>query len=166
MLVYYHQKGILEKIGRGIYRSSSLTFNSDWEREDLAWTCSSIEGGIICLLSALDYYGLTDHFPREHWIAIPQKRFTQKRKNTRVVRMRNTDFGVEEIKLAGYKVRIFDRERTVIDAFRYFDKETAITALRNYINPNDDYSPNLKKLHEYAKQLRVNITPYIESIAA
>ncbi len=59
-----------------------------------------------------------------------------------------------------FKVHIFDRERCVVDAFRYLDKETAIKALKNYLQ-STDYKPQLKRLSEYAKTLRVDLTPYI-----
>ena len=45
--------------------------------------------------------------------------------------MRNIDIGVNTIKMAGFKVKIFDKERTIIDSFRLLDFETAMKALKN-----------------------------------
>jgi hypothetical protein len=78
----------------------------------------------------------------------------------RVVRMRNIALGKTEIQMGEFTVRIFDRERCIVDAFRYLDKETAIKALKNYLQSRD-HKPQLKQLAEYAKALRVDLTPYI-----
>jgi hypothetical protein len=74
--------------------------------------------------------------------------------------MRNIELGCSEIKMGEFTVRIFDRERCIVDAFRYLDRETAIKALKNYLF-SDDYKPQLRKLSEYAKILRVDLKPYI-----
>lgn len=76
--------------------------------------------------------------------------------------MRNIDLGKTTIALGEYRVQIFDRERCIVDAFRYLSKEIAIKALQRYFQ-NKDAKPDPKKLGAYAKKLRVNITPYILS---
>jgi hypothetical protein len=76
--------------------------------------------------------------------------------------MRNTDLGKETITIDEYKVHIFDRERTIVDAFRYLSKQIALKALRQYFTLTD-IKPDPKKLIEYANILRVNINPYILS---
>ncbi|KAF3362053.1 hypothetical protein PHSC3_001364 [Chlamydiales bacterium STE3] len=50
----------------------------------------------------------------------------------------------------------------MVDAFRYLSKEIAIKSMQRYFQ-SKEYKPNPKKLGEYAKALRVNITPYILS---
>lgn len=76
--------------------------------------------------------------------------------------MRNVDLEKTRIAIGEYKVQIFDRERCIIDAFRYLSKEIAIKALQRYFQSNT-CKPEPKKLGAYAKKLRVNITPYILS---
>ncbi|MFA6118634.1 MAG: hypothetical protein WCT85_01680 [Parachlamydiales bacterium] len=56
-------------------------------------------------------------------------------------------------------LKIFDRERTIIDSFRYLSEEIAIKALKAYLNSKE--KPNFKKPLKYAKILRVNIKTYI-----
>ena len=71
MLSYYVKKGELERIARGVYCSTSYqSENSDFNWEDLAVAASNIGGGVICLISALVYYELTDEIMREFWIAV------------------------------------------------------------------------------------------------
>lgn len=101
---------------------------------------------------------------REYWIAISNADKSPKRPHIRVVRMRNITLGLTTIKIGKYNVKIFDRERTVVDAFRYLSHEIAIKALQSYLKSSTDQKPNLIKLSKYAKDLRINLTPYIMAL--
>jgi predicted transcriptional regulator of viral defense system len=161
-LAYLVKSGSLERIYPGAYRFSQYEQEVEFQWENLALVAASIPKGIICLISALCYYDLTDQMMREIWIAVPHESHPPKRPNTRIVRMRNVKLGKILIPLGEYKVRIFDRERCVVDAFRYLSKEIAIKAIKRYFQ-STEYKPDPKKLGSYAKALRVNITPYILS---
>jgi len=161
-LAYLVKKGTLERIYPGAYRFSQYEPKVEFQWENLALVAASIPDGVICLISALCYYDLTDQIMREVWIAVPHESYPPKRPNTRIIRMRNVKLGKIEIALGEYNVHIFDRERCVVDAFRYLSKEIAIKAIQRYFQ-NTQYKPDPKKLGSYAKALRVNITPYILS---
>ncbi|MBS0629687.1 MAG: type IV toxin-antitoxin system AbiEi family antitoxin domain-containing protein [Verrucomicrobia bacterium] len=161
-LAYLVKKGTLERIYPGAYRFSQYEPEVDFQWENLALIASSIPDGVICLISALCYYELTDQIMREVWIAVPHESYPPKRPNTRIIRMRNIKLGRIEVALGEYTVHIFDRERTIVDAFRYLSKEIAIKAIQRYFQ-STKYKPEPKKLGAYAKALRVNITPYILS---
>ena len=161
-LDYLVKIGILERIYPGAYRFSQYEPEVEFQWENLALVAASIPEGIICLISALCYYDLTDQIMREIWIAISHSSYPPKRPKTRIVRMRNIKLGKIEIALGEYKVYIFDRERCIVDAFRYLSKEIAIKAIQRYFQ-STKYKPDPKKLGAYAKTLRVNITPYILS---
>ncbi len=161
-LAYLVKKGALEKIYPGAYRFSEYEPEVEFQWENLALIATSIPDGVICSISALCYYDLTDQVMREIWIAIPHESYPPKRLNTRIVRMRNIDLGKIRISLGEYNVQIFDRERCVVDAFRYLSKEIAIKAIQRYLQ-STNYKPDPKKLGAYAKALRTNITPYILS---
>ncbi|MGD2169891.1 MAG: type IV toxin-antitoxin system AbiEi family antitoxin domain-containing protein [Chlamydiota bacterium] len=160
ILAYLCKKGILERISRGVYRSRSYEPKVDIAWEQLAINSSTIPQGVICLISALAYYDLTDEIPRENWIAVPHQLRAPKRKGVRIIRMRNIELGKREIMMGEYKVKIFDKERCIIDAFRYLSLEIAIKALKAYLFDSKQH-PSLTKLSKYAKILRVNIQPYI-----
>lgn len=164
MLTYFCKKEWIERIGRGIYRVADVTSGIDLHLEDLVLTASSIPHGVICLISALYYYDLTDQIMREYWIAIPNKDKSPKRPHTRIIRMRNMTLGIKTIRIGKCTVKIFDRERSVVDAFRYLSHEVAIKALQSYLKPSMDQKPDLVKLSKYAKTLRTNITPYIMAL--
>ena len=161
-LAYLVKRGTLERIYPGAYRFSQYEPEVEFQWENLALVAVSIPDGVICLISALCYYDLTDQIMREVWIAVPHASYPPRRPNTRIIRMRNIKLGKIEITLGEYNVHIFDRERCVVDAFRYLSKEIAIKAIQRYFQ-STKHKPDPKKLGAYAKTLRVNITPYILS---
>ncbi len=161
-LVYLEKKGILERVYPGAYRFSQYEPKVEFQWENLALVASSIPDGVICLISALCYYDLTDQIMREVWIAVPHKSYPPKRPNTKIVRMRNITLGRNKITLGEYSVHIFNRERCVIDAFRYLSKEIAIKAIQRYFQ-SSEHKADPKKLGKYANALHINITPYILS---
>lgn len=164
MLAHFCQKGVIERVSRGLYRVPDVLSGIDLDFEELVLTTIGIPHGVICLISALCYYHLTDQIMREYWIAIPNAERSPRRQHTKIVRMRNIVLGQTTIQIGNYKVKIFDRERTVVDAFRYLSHEVAIKALQAYLKPSINRKPDLSKLSKYAKALRVNITPYIMAL--
>lgn len=164
MLSHFCKKGVIERVGRGIYRGAKADMKIDFEWEDLALVAMSVPNGVICLISALCYYGLTDQIMREFWIAIPHASRSPQRAKARFIRMRNIELGQTEIQMGTCRLKIFDKERTVVDAFRYLSREVAIKALQAYLRQVGSEKPNLKKLMSYAKELHVNIHPYIMAL--
>ncbi len=164
MLSYFCKNGVIERIGRGIYRGWGTNLDVDFEWEDLSLVAMSIPNGVICLISALCYYHLTDQIMREFWIAVPHTSKSPKRERTRIVRMRNIELGQTEIQIGNCHLKIFDRERTIVDSFRYLSREVAIKALQAYLRQNSSDKPNLSKLMKYAKALRADIHPFIMAL--
>ncbi|MCB1116813.1 MAG: type IV toxin-antitoxin system AbiEi family antitoxin domain-containing protein [Chlamydiia bacterium] len=162
-LAYYEQIGLLKKLGKGIYSCAESISHIEPQLEELARVALSIPESVICLISALSYYGLTDEIPRECWIALPHAKRAPKRPHTRIIRMRTISIGVTKVEIGGLELSIFNRERCVIDAFRYLSLEIAIKALKSYLHEKK-IKPDLRKLKDYSKKLRVNISPYVLSL--
>ncbi|MCX7125421.1 MAG: type IV toxin-antitoxin system AbiEi family antitoxin domain-containing protein [Gammaproteobacteria bacterium] len=162
-LSYYVKKKIIERVGRGVYRGVDATVDVDFQWEDLVLIAKSVSNGVVCLISALALYELTDEIPRTHWIAIPHATTAPKRSLTRFVRMRDISTGKTNMKLGGETIAIFNRERTIIDAFRYLTLEIGIKALRSAITQKKQ-KLDIRKLQQYAKKFRVNINPYIITV--
>jgi hypothetical protein len=78
--------------------------------------------------------------------------------------MRNIELGQTEIQLGTAHFKIVDKERTVVDFFRYLSKEIAIKALQAYLRQSDSAKPDFNKLLKYAKMLRVDIHPFIMAL--
>lgn len=163
VLAYYVKTGDLERIARGVYRSACSPFPSIDRWTDLAEAAYLIPDSAICLLSALAIYGLTEEIPRQHWIAIRHGTSALRNRRVKIIRLRNMELGKITIRLGGMTVSIFDRERTVVDAFRLLSPEIAIKALKAGLTKRGKNKLNSKKLEEYAKKLRYNITPYLLS---
>lgn len=159
-LSYYVKKKIIERVGRGVYRGVNATVDVDFQWEDLVLTAKSVSNGVVCLISALALYELTEEIPRAYWIAIPHATTAPKRSGTRFVRMRDVTTGKISMKIGGETIAIFNRERTIIDTFRYLTLEIGIKALRSAIKQK----LNIRKLQKYAKKFRVNIDPYIITV--
>lgn len=164
MLSHFCKHGVIERVSRGVYKASQTNIDIDFEWEDLFFMAMSISNGVVCLISALCYYRLTDQIMREFWIAVPHTSKSPKREKTRIVRMRNIELGQIKIQIGSAQLKIFDRERTVVDSFRYLSREIAIKALQSYIRQTTPNNPNLNKLIKYAKSLRVDIYPFITAL--
>jgi predicted transcriptional regulator of viral defense system len=134
----------------------------DFQWQDLVLTANSIPTGVICLVSALNIYGLIDDIPRQHWIAVPNQTTAPARPNTIIKRLRDCETGKTSYRLGKETITIFDQERTLVDSFRFLGQETALKALSNALKSGK--SIDIQKLQSYAKKLRVNISPYLQTM--
>lgn len=161
-LAYYIKIGRIKRLGRGIYQGADYTASPENFRwEDLIDAVNSVPGGVICLISALAIYEITDEIPRQHWIAVPHSTSIDRGLGVKIVRFRDVSLGKTTVDLSGIQVAIFDRERTIVDAFRLLSRETAIKALKMALSAKGNSRLDLRKLQAYAKKLRFNIAPYL-----
>jgi predicted transcriptional regulator of viral defense system len=159
-LDHFVKKNVIRRLSPGIFAPVGYEPKVEFQWESLALVAATIPKGVICLISGLCYYDLTDQIMREAWIAVPHGSYSPQRPRTRIIKMRNLVLGKTKIKMGEYNVKIFDRERCVIDAFRYLSIEIALKALQKYLR-NKKKKPQLGKLTDYAKILHVDLTPYI-----
>jgi len=159
--------GLLVKVGRGAY---SLPEADVSEHHALAEASARVPHGIVCLLSALSFHGLTTQQPFEVWLAVGRKarRPSVGRPLLRIVRFPESAMteGIETHQLEGVTVRVTDPARTVIDCFRYRNKigiDVAIEALRDYRRQRKG---TLDALAAAARTRHVSgvIRPYLESL--
>ena len=164
LLAYYAKIGMIERVSHGVYRNPKIESSAPFEWQDLLETAQSIPEGTICLISALSYYGLTQEIQRQYWIAIPHEGGLIKRPKTKIIRTRNFKLGRVPLKLGEYKTFIYDKERCVVDAFKKLSKESAMYSLKSYLKRTDEHKPDLSKFARYARELRVDVQPYIEAL--
>jgi predicted transcriptional regulator of viral defense system len=69
-LLRLYRQGILVRPARGVY---ALADSSVTEHHSLAVAAKLVPRGVVCLLSALRFHGLTTQDPHEVWIAIDYK---------------------------------------------------------------------------------------------
>ena len=159
------QRGLLRRTGRGLY---VLVDAEATENHTLAEVCQRVPHGVICLLSALRFHGLTTQMPSEVWLAIDRKARRPKDPHLpmRIVRFSGPALreGIEEHRIEGVSVKVYNSAKTVADCFKYRNKigrDVAIEALGDCRAQrkctNDD-------LWRYAKICRVSnvMRPYLE----
>jgi predicted transcriptional regulator of viral defense system len=160
-LAYYVKQHELTRIGHGIYRGANAPVADDFRWEDLIEAMQRVKEGVICLTSALSLYHLTEEMPSQHWIAIRNETVHRAMPSTKVVRMRNLTLGKTTIKVGNVTLPIFDRERTIVDAFRYLGRETALKALKIALAKKGAEKVDIEKIRQYAKKLRIKIEPFL-----
>lgn len=160
-LAYYVKTGEIERLGRGLYRGTNAPTMQSFQWEDLATAVRSVENGTICLTSALALYELTEEIPRQHWIAISHGTSHHASPMVKIIRMRNHSLGKTTIDIDGAVVSVFDKERTILDSFRYLSKETALKALKMGLEQPHEKRVDINKLRSYAKKMKINIDSYL-----
>ena len=118
-----------------------------------------VPGGVVCLYSAWDYYGLTTQIPDGFYIAIEKHRKVVVPEIMGIIlcywQEKYCTMGVEEIEIANHKVNIFCIEKSVCDAIKFRNKigtEVAIEILKNYLKRKER---NISLLMDFAKQMRI-----------
>ncbi len=161
------ERGLLQRVGRGLYVLADAEVT---EYQTLAEASKRVPQGVLCLLSALQFHGLTTQAPFEVWMALEQKAWQPQvdRPRMRFVRFSGPAFesGVEEHRIKGVPVKVYCPAKTVADCFKYRNKiglDIAMEALRDCRSQrkctNDE-------LWQYAKVCRVAkvMKPYLEAI--
>lgn len=154
--------GKILRVARGVYLNTNSTKQIPIYIEDLVYSVKSVKHGAICLISALSFYNLTNEIPRENWISIPSNFNPRKRKNVRFIKLPNYSTGLKFVIIGGVSVKIYDEEITIVDSFKYLSFETAIEALENYFRKKKN--PDIKKLEEYSKIRKIDISKYIKDL--
>jgi predicted transcriptional regulator of viral defense system len=159
--------GILRQPTRGLY---VLTDEQLSENAALAEVATLVPRGVICLLSALHFHGLTTQVPHQVWLAIPptDRRPTAKGLALRIVRFSGPAFaeGTETHVVDGAPVRIYSPAKTVADCFKYRNKIGTDIALESLRDCWRDRKCSADELWHYANICRVQgvMRPYLESI--
>lgn len=160
------EHGIIEQLGRGIYRLASMPTVS---RPDLLAVALRVPKAVVCLASALDFHGLTTQIPHRVDIALPRSAGIPRIDHPPLSVKRFSDAaysaGVEEHGIDGASVKIYGAEKTLADSFKYRNKigmEIVLEALNLYRSRKKVQPAEILK---YARICRVEkvITPYLEA---
>jgi predicted transcriptional regulator of viral defense system len=161
------KQGKLVQVSRGLYRLAALPELSE---PDLVTVALRVPKAVICLVSALAYYGLTTQIPHEVTIALP--------KNTksphidfppiRVFYYGQASFkeGVEKHKIDDIEVSIYSPEKTIVDCFKFRNKiglDVAIEALKLCIEKRKSRPIDFMQFARAAKVASI-IKPYLQAI--
>jgi predicted transcriptional regulator of viral defense system len=163
------KSGLLIRTGRGLYVLADGDFT---EHHSLAEACKRVPHGIICLLSALSYHEIGTQNPHQIWMAIDRsmRKPEVDYPPIRIFRFSGPSLkeGIEEKKIEGVSVRVYNPAKTVADCFKYRNKvgiDVAIEALKECWRSR---RLTIDELVHYAKICRVRniMQPYIEAIVA
>ena len=151
------RQGFIERVRNGYYK---LSASNEPKEENLL--SKLMTKGIICVESALYYYGYSDFAPRKWTIAVPRS-FSRKVKAigeeipVKAYYVQNDMYHLGETKgtFNGVSLPVYDRERTICDCFKYrtkLDNEIFNKAINAYVS---DEKKNLANLSKYAKEMGV-----------
>ena len=166
-LLRLYRQGFLVRQARGVY---ALPGSPVTEHHSLAVASKLVPRGIICLLSALRFHGLTTQDPHEVWMAVDFKARKPSLVSPalRVVRFSGQALaeGVEKHDIEGVRVLVYGVAKTVADCFKYRNKigiDVAVEALRDALRAR---SATVDDIHRFAKIRRVSnvIRPYLEAM--
>lgn len=160
-------RGVLEALARGLYRLASLPPLTE---PDLVTVARRVPRGVICLVSALAFHGLTTQVP--HAVHLALERGSESPRLSypplRVFRFTGAAFheGIEEPTVDGTLLRIYSKEKTIADCFKFRNKlglDLSIEALREWQRQRPTGPDELLR---YARIDRVEriVRPYLQAI--
>jgi predicted transcriptional regulator of viral defense system len=166
-IAHLAREGRIERVGRGLYRRPDAPIS---ERQNLAEVARRVPAGVVCLLSALRFHGLTTQNPFEVWLAIERKAWRPRIAHppVRLLYLSGSalSHGIETHDVNGTPVRVFSAAKTVADCFKFRNKigtDVALEALREYrrLRPKE-----IEAVWRAAKVDRVTrvLRPYLEAL--
>jgi predicted transcriptional regulator of viral defense system len=159
--------GLLERLDRGLFRLAALSPPAD---PDLISAAIRVPRGVLCLISALSFHGITTQIPHEIYLALP--RGTEPpRLSSPPLRIfwfggESYQAGIEQHRIDRIDLRVYSPEKTVADCFKMRNRigaDVAVEALRLYAASR---SMDIDKLLHFARICRVEgvMRPYLEAL--
>lgn len=161
------ETGELVREAQGIYRLRETPMPGN---PDLVNLSLRVPQAVFCLISALYFHELTMQVPHAASFALPRNVKTPKISQPPIwvfhFSQESYQAGVTVHELDGVKVKIYDREKTIADCFKFRQKiglDVAIEALRDYLRGP---KANVSLLMKYAHINRVEkvMRPYLEAL--
>ncbi|MBX7138876.1 MAG: type IV toxin-antitoxin system AbiEi family antitoxin domain-containing protein [Oligoflexia bacterium] len=161
----------LLKVRHGYYKFAGAPM---YEHSQLVDICTAKSQAVIALASALEFFGLTTYSPSEITIALPHNytygTFKKSDLPVKVYYFPKSYYeaGLETLKIKAGTIKIFSKEKTICDMFRYrktFGEDIALEGLKNYLGAK---KANIQLLQKYAQICGVStiINPYIKAMVA
>lgn len=161
--------GEVLRLARGLYQLSDAPLDAN---HSLAEVAKRVPRGVVCLVSALAFHGLTDQLPREVWLAIGQKEWPPRSDGTpiRIVRFTESllNESVETHVIEGVSVKVFGIVKTIADCFRYRNRiglSVALEGLQEALRQRKATPGEIARQAEHGGVTTV-IRPYLEALTA
>lgn len=162
-------EGIFEQVGRGLYRLAGAPSAG---AVSLAEAVRIRPGGVIGLISALQFHDLTTQTPHRVWMLLDPKTWAPVNPSVQLEIVRASGkaltAGIEHHLIDGVETPITDPAKTVADCFKHRNRiglDVAIEALRDFMKRRD-LRAQLPRLRHYAEIDRVQtvMRPYLEAM--
>lgn len=161
--------GEVIRLARGLYQLPDAPLDAS---HSLAEAAKRLPRGIVCLVSALAFHGLTDQLSKNIWMAIGKKDWAPKSDGMpiRVVRFTESLLAesVETHVIEGVPVKVFGVAKTVADCFRHRSKvglSVAIEGLQESLRQRKATPAEIARQAERGGVSTV-IRPYLEALTA
>ena len=160
-------EGLIRQLGRGVYQLSS---EEPLGNPDLVSVSLRISKAVICLISALHFYGMTAQIPHQVFIALPQPAEKPRIEYPPldIIWLSEKVYlaGIVEHQVDGFSVKLYSKEKTIADCFKFRNKigtAVAIEALKEYLAQPER---SIDMLLSYARLDRVEklILRYLEAL--
>ncbi|WP_276963088.1 type IV toxin-antitoxin system AbiEi family antitoxin domain-containing protein [Bacteroides graminisolvens] len=152
-LLYETRTGRIVRVRRGVYAINDGLAKQMIDVETL------VPGGVLCLYSAWSFHELTTQIPQAYNIAVERSRRITLPDFPPIelsfMSQKAYELGVKEFVVDGFKVKIYDLEKSVCDAIKYRNKiglDVSSEIFKSYLSRKDR---DITLLYEYASQLRV-----------
>ena len=148
--------GEIEQVRRGFYR-----LQDEMSLSDVPVLQKLFPDGVICMESALDFYGYTDRVPSEWHLAVDSRSARARFKidfpivKPHFIKTDRYNVGITDAEIDGTRIKIYDKERTICDILLHrnkIDAEVFNTAIKRYAADN---GKNIHNLIKYSQILHV-----------
>jgi predicted transcriptional regulator of viral defense system len=162
-----YRKGVVDRIARGLYAWPDADIS---EHHSLAEVAHQVPKGVVCLVSALSFHGITTEMPHEVWLALPPKAWAPRLKHPRlrIVRFSGRALGemVEKHGIDGVSVQVYAVAKTVADCFKFRNKVGLAVALEALRDAWRGKRVTMDELWAAARVCRMTnvMRPYLESL--
>lgn len=159
--------GQLERVARGLYR---LPGSASSEHESLVNIARRVPQAVFCLLTALQFHGLTTQLPRQVWIAMPRGSHVPQLDYPplRMVQCASSihDVGIELAERDQVILRVYGVAKTVVDCFKFRNKigvDVALEALKDALAQKKATIADIWRFAEIERVTKV-VRPYLEAL--
>lgn len=163
------RSGEVIRLSRGVYQLPDADLDPN---HSLAEAAKRVPKGIVCLVSALAFHGLTDQLPPKVWMVIGSRDWAPQRsgQGIRIVRFTESllSEAVETHLVEGVPVKVFGVAKTVADCFRHRRKvglSVAIEGLQEALRQRKATPAEIARQAEKGGVSTV-VRPYLEALSA
>lgn len=159
-------EGLIEPFSRGLYRLADLP---QVENPDLMAAATRFPHSVLCLISALDWHGITTQIPHRVHLAVERDARLPVLDYPPVAGYRFSgrafSAGIDRVDVDGIVLNVYNPEKTLADCFKFRNRigiDVVLEALELY-RTRKTFLPG--RLMEYARICRVAnvMAPYLEA---